>query len=85
MSEEKELTRGEQLRRALVYERKNGWDRLDAEEGAALEAGSGYKARRQEAVAKAPVKMMVPTGVLILPAMLMLVLGPVLLELAGGF
>ena len=36
MSEEKELTRGEQLRRALVYERKNGWDRLDAEEGAAL-------------------------------------------------
>ena len=38
MSEEKELTRGEQLRRALVYERKNGWDRLDAEEGAALEA-----------------------------------------------
>ena len=36
-SEEKELTRGEQLRRALVYERKNGWDRLDAEEGAALE------------------------------------------------
>ena len=44
MSEEKELTRGEQLRRALVYERKNGWDRLDAEEGAALEAYcTGYK------------------------------------------
>ena len=54
-------------------------------EDAAREARSGYKARRQEAVAKAPVKMMVPTGVLILPAMLMLVLGPVLLELAGGF
>ena len=44
MSEEKELTRGEQLRRALVYERKNGWDRLDTEEGAALEAYcTGYK------------------------------------------
>ena len=44
MSEEKELPRGEQLRRALVYERKNGWDRLDAEEGAALEAYcTGYK------------------------------------------
>ena len=41
--------------------------------------------RLEERVAKAPVKMMVPTGVLILPAMLMLVLGPVLLELAGGF
>ncbi|MEC4273136.1 type II secretion system F family protein [Adlercreutzia sp. R25] len=54
-------------------------------EDAAREARLGYKARREEAVAKAPVKMMVPTGVLILPAMLMLVLGPVLLELAGGF
>ena len=38
MSEEKELTRGEQLRRALVYERKNCWDRLDAAECASLEA-----------------------------------------------
>lgn len=57
----------------------------DTLEDAAREARSGYKARKQEQVAKAPVKMMVPTGVLILPAMLMLVLGPVLLELAGGF
>lgn len=54
-------------------------------EDAAREARSSYRARRQEQVAKAPVKMMVPTGVLILPAMLILVLGPVLLELAGGF
>ena len=44
-----------------------------------------YRARRQEQVAKAPVKMMVPTGTLILPAMLIMVLGPVLLEMAGGF
>lgn len=36
-------------------------------------------------VAKAPVKMMVPTGTLMLPAMLILVLGPMLLELVGGF
>lgn len=54
-------------------------------EDAAREARSGYRARKQEQVAKAPVKMMVPTGALILPAMLILVLGPVLLELAGGF
>lgn len=54
-------------------------------EDAAREARRGYQARKQEQVAKAPVKMMVPTGVLILPAMLLLVLGPVLLELAGGF
>ena len=29
--------------------------------------------------------MMIPTGTLILPAMLILVLGPVLLELIGGY
>lgn len=54
-------------------------------EGAAREARAAYRARKQEQVAKAPVKMMVPTAVLILPAMLMLVLGPVMLELIGGF
>ncbi len=45
---------------------------------------SACKAQREERIAKAPVKMMVPTGVLILPAMLILVLGPVLLELMNG-
>lgn len=50
----------------------------------AAEARSAYQAEREERIAKAPVKMMVPTGVLILPAMLVLVLGPVLLELMGG-
>ncbi len=55
-----------------------------AAEGA--QARAAYKAEREERIAKAPVKMMVPTGVLILPAMLVLVLGPVLLELMdGGF
>lgn len=54
-------------------------------EDAAREARRGYQVRKEEQVAKAPVKMMVPTGMLILPAMLLLVLGPVLLELAGGF
>ncbi len=48
------------------------------------EARVAYRARREEQVAKAPVKMMIPTGVLILPAMLILVVGPVLLELMGG-
>ncbi len=40
------------------------------------------KAELEEEVSKAPVKMMIPTGTLILPAMLLLVMGPVLLELA---
>lgn len=50
---------------------------------AASEARSHYRTARQESVAKAPVKMMLPTSTLILPAMLILVLGPVLLELMG--
>ena len=54
-------------------------------EDAAGEARVAYRARKQEQVAKAPVKMMVPTGMLILPAMLMMVLGPMLLELMTGF
>ena len=57
----------------------------DSLEDAAREARAVYRARKQEQVAKAPVKMMVPTAALILPAMLMLVLGPVILELIGGF
>lgn len=61
-----------------------GSSMVDGLESAAREARVTYRARRQEQVAKAPVKMMVPTGVLILPAMLIMVLGPVLLELMNG-
>ena len=54
-------------------------------EDAAAQSRATYQAALGERVAKAPVKMMLPTGTLILPAMLLLVLGPVLLEMAGGF
>ncbi|MGI6105814.1 MAG: type II secretion system F family protein [Raoultibacter sp.] len=54
-------------------------------DSAALEARLIHKAHREEEVAKAPVKMLVPTAALILPAMLLLVLGPVLLEMMQGF
>lgn len=37
----------------------------------------------EEQVMKAPVKMMVPIGTLLLPALLLFVMGPVVLELAG--
>lgn len=47
----------------------------------AREARKDYRARRQESVAKAPVKMLLPTGALILPAMLLLVMGPIVLDL----
>ena len=49
----------------------------------AQEARKEYRAKRQELVAKAPVKMLLPTGVLILPAMLLLVMGPIVLDLMG--
>ena len=54
-------------------------------EDEAKEAREQYRAAKQEIVAKAPVKMMIPTGILVLPAMLLLVMGPVLLELVEGF
>lgn len=57
----------------------------DSLEEAAAQSRATYRAALEERVAKAPVKMMLPTGTLILPAMLMLVMGPILLELAGGF
>ena len=44
MSENKELTRGEQLRRSLTYDKKNGYDRLGAADLEAMEAYCvGYK------------------------------------------
>ena len=44
MSEKKELTRGEQLRKSLVYNKKNGYDRIDPAELEAMEAYcAGYK------------------------------------------
>lgn len=52
---------------------------------AGSQARASYRSTLEERVAKAPVKMMLPTGALILPAMLLLVMGPVLLELAAGF
>lgn len=54
-------------------------------EEAAAQSRATYRTALEERVAKAPVKMMVPTGTLILPAMLLLVMGPILLELASGF
>lgn len=49
---------------------------LDALAG---EARSCYRAKMEEKVAKAPVKMLVPTAALILPAMLIVVMAPVFL------
>ncbi len=45
------------------------------------EAQAAYRTRMEEKVAKVPVRMLMPTAMLILPAMLIVVLGPVMLEL----
>lgn len=57
----------------------------DSLEEAATQSRESFRSKLGERVAKAPVKMMLPTGTLILPAMLLLVMGPILLELASGF
>jgi len=49
----------------------------------AQEARKEYRAKREELVSKAPVKMLLPTGALILPAMLLLVMGPIMLNFIG--
>lgn len=68
----------------IIRSVRYGSSMVESLEGDAAEARAAYQASREEHAAKAPVKMMVPTGVLILPAMLILVLGPVLLELMDG-
>lgn len=68
----------------IIRSIRYGSSMVQSLESDAAEARSSYQTERQERIAKAPVKMMIPTGVLILPAMLVLVMGPVLLELMGG-
>lgn len=69
---------------SMVRSLRFGSSLAEGLESAAAEARAVHRAQVEEQVAKAPVKMMVPTGTLILPAMLLLVLGPVLLELMEG-
>ena len=51
-------------------------------EALAEEARSSYKAQMEEKVAKAPAKMLMPTTALILPAMLIMVMAPIILDFA---
>lgn len=69
---------------AWVRSLRFGTSLVEGLEAESVQVRNACKAQREERIAKAPVKMMVPTGVLILPAMLILVLGPVLLELMNG-
>lgn len=48
------------------------------------DARRAHRAQLEEQIAKAPVKMLIPMGTLILPAMLLLVLGPVVVGMSSG-
>ena len=71
--------------RSMIRSLRFGTSITDSLEAAAIEAREVHRARMEERVAKVAVKMMLPVGALILPAMLLLVLGPVMLELVQGF
>lgn len=70
---------------SMVRSLRFGTSIAEALESSAVEARAAHRARMEERVAKVAVKMMLPVGTLILPAMLLLVLGPVMLELVQGF
>lgn len=75
----------ERVVQSIVRSLRFGSSLAENLEEAAEESRAEHRARVEEKVAKAPVKMMLPTAGLILPAMLLLVLGPVLLEMMEGF
>ncbi len=70
---------------AIVRSLRFGSSFSESLEELAAQSRANYRSSVAEKVAKAPVKMMLPTGTLILPAMLLLVLGPVVLEFVQGF
>ena len=69
---------------AIIRSLRFGTSLGEVLEQAAEQARAARKAQVEERVAKAPVKMMIPTGTLIVPAMLVVVVGRVLLELMEG-
>lgn len=70
---------------SIVRSMRFGSPLADVLDVLAIEARREHRAQVEESVMKAPVKMMIPVGTLILPSMLLLVLGPVLLDLMEGF
>ena len=70
-----------QLLRETAHALRLGTNLGSVYERSALAARNDYRLKKEEILAKAPVKMMLPISALVLPAMLLMVLGPVLLEL----
>lgn len=70
---------------SMVRSLRFGSPLADSLEDLAHEARRVHRLQVEEAVMKAPVKMMMPIGLLILPSMMLLVMGPIMLELVNGF
>ena len=66
---------------AMIRSFQKGTSLTEVFNGLAHESRRTSRTKKEESIAKLPVKMMIPIGTCILPAMLLLVLGPVLLKL----
>lgn len=75
----------ERIMESIIRALRFGTSLAETLSSAGAEIRATRKTKLEEKVAKAPVKMLIPIGTLILPAMLILILGPVILELIGGF
>lgn len=75
----------ERIIESIIRSLRFGTSMAETLSNAGTEIRTTRKTKLEEKVAKAPVKMLIPIGTLILPAMLILILGPIILELIGGF
>lgn len=74
----------ERIVESIIRSLRFGTSMAETLSNAGAEIRTARKTKLEEKAAKAPVKMLVPIGTLILPAMLILILGPIILELVGG-
>lgn len=75
----------ERIMDSIIRSLRFGTSMAETLSNAGVEIRATRKTKLEERVAKAPVKMLIPIGTLILPAMLIFILGPIILELIGGF
>lgn len=75
----------ERIMESIIRSLRFGTSMAETLSNAGAEIRAARKTALEEKVAKTPVKMLIPIGTLILPAMLIFILGPIILELVGGF
>ena len=75
----------ERVIESIIRSLRFGTSMAETLSNAGIEIRATRKTKLEEKVAKAPVKMLIPIGTLILPAMLIFILGPIILELIEGF